>query len=69
MPRKKKVEETVVVEAPKKKLRKPKAEKPTPSPEILKPVAQYEIDWAKIAADVKAAAEMVNKPTKAKKTK
>ena len=79
MPRKKKVEETVVVEAPKKKPRKPKSEKPAEPKyfvdghgdvrEYTEPLKQFEIDWDKIAANVREATDMVNKPTKSKKAK
>jgi len=79
MPRKKKVEEIVVIEEPKKKPRKPKSEKPAEPKYFVdghsdvqgytEPLKMFEIDWDKIAADVKAAAEMVSEPAKTKKAK
>jgi len=77
MPRKKKVEETVVVEAPKKKPRKPKSEKPAEPKyfvdghgdvrEYTEPLKQFEIDWDKIAANVRDAADMVEQFKKTSK--
>lgn len=60
MPRKKKTEEVVVAETPKKRTKKVKEVKPvlelTP-----RPVEQFEIDWDKIKAQVREAAEMLKK--------
>jgi hypothetical protein len=65
MPRKKKTEEVVVAETPKKRTKKVKEVEPvlelTP-----RPVEQFEIDWDKIKEQVREAAEMIENPTKIK---
>ena len=77
MPRKKKTEEVVVAETPKKRTRKTKEKVSEPEVkyfvdvhgdvrEYTEPVKQFEIDWDKIKAQVREAAEMIENTTKVK---